>query len=126
MNLNLIGPTLMMLKDWRVALVLIAAAVALVMYFSSTTEGFDSSGRTLTLYYHPECGHCKAMMPEWHKLGNSVNGTIIKKVNCVEHPEEINKNNLLGFPTIILTGPGIRKVYHGPRTAQALLEFVAS
>ena len=65
-------------------------------------------------------------MPEWNKLEQSMNGsqTNVNKVNCEENPEEAKKNNVDGFPTIILFKDGKSIPYEGDRSAEAIKDFV--
>ena len=89
-------------------------------------ESFQNGSPKIVLYYVPWCPHCKNMMPEWNKLEQSMNGsqTNVNKVNCEENPEEAKKNNVDGFPTIILFKDGKSIPYEGDRSAEAIKDFV--
>ena len=91
-------------------------------------DGNTSSGKTIVLFYLPGCGHCKNMMPEWNRFEQRAQktGIIAKKINCDEHPEEAAKNNVTGFPTIILFKDGERHVFDQQRTADSIEHFVNS
>jgi thiol-disulfide isomerase/thioredoxin len=83
----------------------------------------------LVLYFHPSCGHCKKMMPEWHRLeahhkkglGKKVE---IKKVNAQLNPAAVAAAGVRGFPTVVLSKAGTDKVYTGPRKAEAIEAFI--
>ena len=120
----------------RLALLLaVLLAVTALSYFGSLKkilEGFShepdyDTPLSLTLYHHPSCGHCKAMMPEWQRLEkrNKYAGVNLKMVNGKENPTAVDKAGVASFPTIILSGQGKKKIYSGERTAEALERFIA-
>ncbi|TYH04988.1 hypothetical protein ES288_A08G049400v1 [Gossypium darwinii] len=70
----------------------------------------------LVEFYAPWCGHCKKLAPEYEKLGESfkkAKSVLIGKVDCDEHKSVCSKYGSLE-----------PKKYEGPRTAEALTEFV--
>ncbi|GLT70256.1 hypothetical protein SLA2020_423500 [Shorea laevis] len=70
---------------------------------------------SLVEFYAPWCGHCKKLAPEFEKLGASfrkAKSVLIGKVDCDEHKSLCSKYDLEP------------KKYEGPRTAEALTEFV--
>ncbi|KAG6513443.1 hypothetical protein ZIOFF_023773 [Zingiber officinale] len=93
------------------------------------------------------CGHYKKLAPEYEKLGSSFKkdkSVLIGKVDCDEHKSICSKYGVSGYPTIQWFPKGSlepKKVkqsslhmmhnkyeqscrYEGPRTAEALTEFV--
>tara|TARA_Y100000591_G_scaffold324886_1_gene344989 strand:+ start:25 stop:444 length:420 start_codon:yes stop_codon:yes gene_type:complete len=72
---------------------------------------------TFILYYVEWCPHCKVVKPHWDKLEKDadLNHINIKKINCEENEEEVEKNNIEGFPTILHTRNGKVKPYEGQR-----------
>ncbi|RZR88742.1 hypothetical protein BHM03_00016389 [Ensete ventricosum] len=97
--------------------------------------GQDSGA--LVEFYAPWCGHCKKLAPEYEKLGSSfkkAKSVLIGKVSlmlivdCDEHKSICSKYGVSGYPTIQWFPKGSLEpkkcVYEGPRTAEALVEFV--
>ena len=109
--------------------VMLVAIVAIVAYnLYQNTEGFsDSNKKKLVLFYLPNCGFCKDMMPEWNKLEKTHTKdpkVEVKKVNCSEQPEQAETLGISGFPTIMLFKDGKSKVFEGDRTHKALEGFL--
>ncbi|MBA0563052.1 hypothetical protein Golob_008058, partial [Gossypium lobatum] len=80
-------------------------------------------------FYAPWCGHCKKLAPEYEKLGASfkkAKSVLIGKVDCDEHKSLCSKYGVQGYPTLQWFPKGSLepKKYEGPRTAEALAEFV--
>ncbi|KAK3407480.1 protein disulfide-isomerase like 2-1 [Eucalyptus grandis] len=115
-----------------------ALALLLVSAFADdvlvlTEENFDKEvgqdRAALVEFYAPWCGHCKKLAPEYEKLGSSfkkAKSILIGKVDCDEHKSVCSKYGVSGYPTIQWFPKGSLepKKYEGPRTAEALAEFV--
>ena len=121
----------------------VIVAYLLVRFFMNTYESFstesDSSVKTTTvnLYTMVGCGHCDSFKPEWTKLTTSnPNGTKLKDGSVVAYNnystgdpaglEQINADNITGFPTIMIKGPGATTAtqYGGPRTHEGIWNFL--
>ncbi|KAH9786673.1 protein disulfide-isomerase like 2-1 [Citrus sinensis] len=75
------------------------------------------------------CGHCKKLAPEYEKLGASfkkAKSVLIGKVDCDEHKSLCSKYGVQGYPTIQWFPKGSLepKKYEGPRSTEALAEYV--
>jgi thioredoxin-like negative regulator of GroEL len=120
--------------------------ITIPMSSQSMEESFQNNKEEprIVLYYVPWCPHCKNVMPEWNKLEKEMSTekqeenetktetktetekVKVEKVNCEEKPEEAQKQNVEGFPTIILFKDGKVLNYEGERTMESLKEFIES
>ncbi|WOL15811.1 hypothetical protein Cni_G24592 [Canna indica] len=126
----------------QILLFALGTAILSVLFVSSLADGdvlvlteanFDKEvGQdrgALVEFYAPWCGHCKKLAPEYEKLGSSfkkAKTVLIGKVDCDEHKSVCSKYGVSGYPTIQWFPKGSLepKKYEGPRTAEALVEFV--
>ncbi|GLT43150.1 hypothetical protein SLA2020_171210 [Shorea laevis] len=118
------------------------AMAALALFFVSaladdvvvlTEDNFErevgQDSGALVEFYAPWCGHCKKLAPEYEKLGSSfkkAKSVLIGKVDCDEHKSLCSKYGVQGYPTIQWFPKGSLepKKYEGPRSADALADFV--
>ena len=83
-------------------------------------------------FYHPECGHCRSMAPEWDALKDELTGSTLD-ANVIEvHADAISDiksncvRNIEGFPTLMMVGKGgeATEAYNGERTRKHLADFM--
>ena len=88
----------------------------------------------LTLYYATWCGHCTKFKPIWEQLkkhvekntlktqtGESIKVTF-KACEAQKDKELVDKANIAGFPTLMITKGGVETEYKGRREFDAILE----
>lgn len=80
------------------------------------------------LYYSPNCGHCVHFLPTWKKLHtvDSLNNVVaLETVNCMENQGKCQDHGIQAFPTMLMKKPdGSVVEYEGPRTVDALVNFI--
>jgi thiol-disulfide isomerase/thioredoxin len=83
-------------------------------------------------FYHPQCGHCRNMAPEWAALKDEFNGEAMD-TNIIEvHADAIPgiksacAQNVEGLPTLMMVGKGGETIsaYEGERTRKHLAAFM--
>jgi hypothetical protein len=91
---------------------LMLTAVLVAGYFMFSQSPLNPNEKSFTLYYWSNCSHCKRMMPDFNKLGLSVNGAKIRKVERSFNTEY----QVSSFPTIVYRdGNGGLEIYDGGR-----------
>ncbi|XP_041018278.1 probable protein disulfide-isomerase A6 [Juglans microcarpa x Juglans regia] len=126
-----------LLQIWLVFVTLALLAVSALadddVVVVLTEENFDKEvGQergALVEFYAPWCGHCKKLAPEYERLATSfkkAKSVLIAKVDCDDQKNLCSKYGVSGYPTIKWFPKGSLepKKYEGPRTAEALTEFV--
>jgi len=91
------------------------------------TGGGREPAKDLTLYYAPWCGFCKRLMPEWEKVKEALKADPSVKINTInseENPKLAEQAGVKSYPTIFLQKGGKEFTYNGPRTAEAMINFV--
>lgn len=85
---------------------------------------------TITLYYANWCGHCQQFKGTWESIKkyideyNTKNPDIKIKYEEYEADKDVDiikRENITGFPTIMLLIGGKRIEYHGPRTIKDIM-----
>ena len=111
-----------------------------IKVISVTSGNIDKANKLLTQghamveFYHPNCGHCQTLKPEWKKMcsqlkKNYKGNATIAAIDCSDQ-NMLNKlridKNFQGFPTILHTINGKSAgggEYNGDRTSADLLKF---
>lgn len=83
----------------------------------------------LKLFYADWCGHCTKFKPIFDgKLKEMIKSLKIpvklEAIDCDKNPDEANKNNISGFPTLILEVNDKLIKYEGEREAEKIIEFI--
>lgn len=125
----------------------VIAIVVIVLYFvyakfqqpaarqvmPQNTEGMMGSGGDVvcTMYYTDSCPHCIKAKPEWSKFEDQYNGKVVNgkkvlivKINCGEHPEIAEKDNIQGFPTFKFAFNGKTFDYEDDRVLDNFVAFL--
>merc|ERR1719399_721174 len=91
-----------------------------------TDETIDATlkdGKTwLVEFYAPWCGHCKALAPEWEKLGAKYTESEsigVAKLDCTAHKTASTRFGIRGFPTIKVVAEGQVYDYQGQRSVES-------
>lgn len=97
---------------------------------------FKKHPESLMRLHHPECGHCKAMEPEWKDLkkelknnysnysnyNNNV-GVFDIHADALSNINESALQGINGFPTILVIKGGKSIHYNGDRSKDDMLKF---
>lgn len=107
------------------ALVIVVVALFAAWLYGRNYELF-SSPVTVEYFYMNGCPWCEKFMPEWNKFQESAaaSGVQTKKTEASEDPAAVERFNIQGFPTVMVTKDGKSTEYNGERTADALMSFV--
>ena len=81
--------------------------------------------------YHPNCGHCIKLKPEWDILVNKLKNDYLGNIGIVDlHADALGNiksdglNNIQGYPTIrIIKNNKLFNEYNGPRTSKEMLNY---
>ena len=121
-----------MLENLAIFVLLVIIVGLLVTYYmrgeSQTNESFQSDKIRLVLYHAPWCPHCVKFMPAWNALGDNkkINGKNVEleAIDCEATPEEAERANVSGFPTIKLYNGDESHEYDGERDGETLILWV--
>ena len=128
-----------MFRNALPAYMLLLIVLACAAVFLTTSEGFESSPKTLlndikgkkvvVLLYTDNCGYCKQMKPEWEKASEKASDKMVA-VNCSDSDNAdvqalLKKTDTNSFPRIVVMDDGrIVSEYDGPRKEDEFLQFV--
>jgi protein disulfide-isomerase A4 len=84
------------------------------------------SKATVKLYKATWCGHCNDFLPEWEKLCDVSKEAGIEtvKYDADADKEVVEKANIKGFPSIMLSVNGVDQEYNGKRNADDILTAI--
>lgn len=94
----------------------------------TNTSFLDRSRKQLILFYSPDCGYCKSVLPVWNKFEidhQNKKNVQITKINGYSYPDLAKQYSIEGFPTIIYMKDGnIMEKYQGDRTYNSFVSFL--
>jgi thiol-disulfide isomerase/thioredoxin len=100
---------------------------SIIYIFNKHQEGFESQP-IISYFYLDGCGWCQKFNPEWEKFAKAVSDekipVTVRKINAEENKEEVEKEQINGFPHVHLVKDGKRKDFEFNRTASDLMKFV--
>ena len=106
------------------------ASASVVPLTQATFDKTVSSNRAVLVeFYAPWCPSCKALQPEYEKLGNSFSGqgVTIAKVDAIADEALADKHGVESYPTVKLYKNGKQDCkYEGDRTSEALSKWLTS
>ena len=97
---------------------------------SSLLNQLNGTNNGTVLFYHPQCGHCQSMKPQWEKMKKRLfkKNCNIYEVNG-EHMDDMYhpmKEVVNGFPTILNVNNGKLTSFEKERNTQNMIHFVLS
>ncbi|BFU24405.1 thioredoxin, putative [Entamoeba histolytica HM-1:IMSS-B] len=111
------------------ALCLIAIASANVVSISTANFNDYVKGEkpVFIKFFAPWCGHCKRLAPIYEEFSNvaatEFPNLIVAEVDCTQNQDICE--HVQGYPTVILYKGNENIEFEGPRTVEALKEFIA-
>ena len=113
--------------------ILILVLVLLRHYVARKHEGFEDSGKTVTICKAEWCGHCKTAAPEFKKLADNSpiklkdgSTATVKILDADSDKAEISQHKVKGFPTILIGNGSDITEYPGERTYAGVIDFLNS
>tara|TARA_B110000008_G_C16958760_1_gene559287 strand:+ start:1133 stop:1762 length:630 start_codon:yes stop_codon:yes gene_type:complete len=85
----------------------------------------DSGKHAFIKFYAPWCGHCKKLKPDWDRLGEDADDTvIIADVDCTADGKPLcEKYDIKGFPTLKSFWGKSSEDYKGGRSYNDLIQY---
>jgi protein disulfide-isomerase A1 len=118
----------MILKNLLIIVAILAVVQTQVIDLddSNFTSFVEQHPYVFVEFYAPWCGHCKALAPEYEKLGELAKGKdyVIAKVDATVAEKTAAAFGVEGFPTINFIANGFPIQYKNDRTAVAMQKWL--
>ena len=119
---------LLLAPDTMLLYLFLSAAAVPPKLTSDTFYEEVAKGRTFVFFHSPDCGHCRAMLPEWEALGerSPPDGCRLGSLDVTLEPAIADRFEVYGFPTLLLLEPSEGQMYEfrGERTVEAFSAFL--
>eukprot|EP00550_Attheya_septentrionalis_P003329 CAMPEP_0198290042 /NCGR_PEP_ID=MMETSP1449-20131203/8035_1 /TAXON_ID=420275 /ORGANISM="Attheya septentrionalis, Strain CCMP2084" /LENGTH=219 /DNA_ID=CAMNT_0043988469 /DNA_START=96 /DNA_END=755 /DNA_ORIENTATION=- len=90
----------------------------------------QTTGKWFVKFYAPWCGHCKTLEPIWDELAETLtaehadDGIVVAKMDMTKNTKTGERFEIRGFPTLKFFAGRKMYTYRGPRTLEAMKEYV--
>lgn len=85
----------------------------------------NNGKNTLGVYYTEWCGYSRHFLSDYKNMESDIKKLVnVDLVDCDKEPEKCKKNNVQGFPTLILHMKDKDVVYNGNRSQNDLIDFL--
>ena len=100
----------------------------LVLNANNFEEAIKNNKFIMVEFYSPQCGHCKALVPEYTKAADElkIEGSEIKlaKIDAIQYREIAKAFDVRGYPTLKFFRSGDAIRYTRERTSQAMINWM--
>jgi len=121
------------MKTLHIIILILFLLLVLLNYTTPEYEGFEDSSKSVIICKADWCGHCKKAAPEFDKLVAASPLTLkdgskvtVKVLDADQNKEEVSKLKVKGFPTVLFADGAKMREHPGPRTYDAIVEFINS
>lgn len=110
------------------ATVALTQAGVVVLDDSNYTSFVEEHPYVFVKFYAPWCGHCKAMAPDYEKLGAAAEGKeyVIAEVDATVSPKVSAEVGVEGYPTLKFIVNGYPMDYDGERQFEGMQKWIES